>query len=169
MKLPRRVGARRVWRACLGQGSRPLVLGACAAWAVGLPALAKAQQTGLPGARLTAVFPAGGQAGSSVQLGLTGADLDDTAALLFSHPGITATPKTAEPGLGQSGPQPVEGAFTVQIPADVRPGFYEVRAVGRYGVSNPRAFLVGAAPEIFARLKPVLDQAMAAEQADDRR
>ena len=121
------------------------MVGCGLALALSMPA--RAQQIGLPGARLNAIFPAGAQIGGECDIKITGIDLDDATALLFSHPGITATPKVAEPGLGQSGPQPIEGAFSVKVAANVRPGYYEARASGKYGVSNPRAFLVSAQPE----------------------
>ncbi len=68
--------------------------------------------------------------------------------LLFSHAGITAVQKTTDPGPFQSRPQPQSGQFVVTIAPDVPPGIYEVRAVGRFGVSNPRAFVVGDLPEV---------------------
>jgi hypothetical protein len=101
----------------------------------------------LPTAQLTSVFPAGGQQGSVVELTIAGADLDDCSRLLFNHSGITAKPKmvaatTVEPehaALNQ---------FVVNVSGDVPPGTYEVRAVGRFGVSNPRSFVVSALKEI---------------------
>src|SRR5436190_9323624 len=44
--------------------------------------------------------------------------------------------------------KPVPGAFTVTIAADVPPGAYEVRAVGRFGQSNARIFTVSSLNEI---------------------
>lgn len=101
----------------------------------------------LPNARLNGVFPVGGKQGSTVELSLAGEDLDDLTGLHFSHPGITAQPKLAPPAAGKP-PQPVPMQFVAQIAADVPRGVYEVRAAGRYGISNPRAFLVGKLNEI---------------------
>ena len=42
----------------------------------------------------------------------------------------------------------VPGRFTLNIADDVPPGVYDLRVVGRYGVSNPRAFVVGDRPEV---------------------
>src|SRR5205814_4712194 len=85
------------------------------------PALAQ-----LPQARLNAVFPAGGQRGTSIDLTLAGGtDLDEASALYFSHPGITAAQKTQ---MVEGQPQPVAGTFTVTIAADVPIGVYDVRA-----------------------------------------
>src|SRR5437588_6622169 len=49
----------------------------------------------LPLARLTAIFPAGGQAGSTVELTLSGQDLDDVTRLHFRSQGMVARPKTS--------------------------------------------------------------------------
>lgn len=92
----------------------------------------------LPSSRLFAVFPAGGQAGTTVDLTLTnGLELEEIQRLIFSHPGITAVAK------------PAPNQFTVTIAADVPAGQYEVRAVGFFGVSNPRSFQVGALKEVL--------------------
>src|SRR5262245_5115239 len=50
----------------------------------------------LPQARLNTIYPLGGQRGTTVDLSLGGGvDLDEASQLYFSHPGITAVPKTA--------------------------------------------------------------------------
>lgn len=103
----------------------------------------------LPNPRLNYSFPAGGQIGTTFELKITGDDLDDARELHFSHPGITARLSTANPGPGQTGPQPVYGTFKVSIAREVPPGVYEVRTLGKFGLSNPRAFAVGSLPEIM--------------------
>src|SRR5436190_10628502 len=45
--------------------------------------------------------------------------------------------------------KPVPGAFTVTIAADVPPGTYEVRTIGRFGQSNARIFTVSALNELI--------------------
>jgi len=93
------------------------------------PRFAAAQ---LPQTRLSAVFPPGGQVGTSFDLAITsGTDLEEISRLIFNHPGITAAPK------------PAANQFTITIAADVPPGQYEVRCVGFWGISNPRYFVVG--------------------------
>ena len=52
---------------------------------------AAAQQ--LPRARLTSVFPAGGQQGTTLDVTVAGGDLDGANQLVFSHAGIKAIPK----------------------------------------------------------------------------
>jgi hypothetical protein len=102
----------------------------------------------LPNPRLNWLFPAGGQAGTTVEVTTGGDDLDGARQLSFSHPGITAKLKMAPPGLGQTGPQPVFGTFEVRVAPGVPPGVYELRVQGKHGLSNPRAFAVGSLPEI---------------------
>src|SRR5688500_9878208 len=101
------------------------------------PALAQ-----LPLARLSTVFPPGAKQGTAVDVTVTGQDLDEIKALHFSHPGLTAAPKT-DAATGQ----PVPNTFVVTVAADVPPGVYDVHAAGRFGVTNPRAFRVGMLPE----------------------
>ena len=105
----------------------------------------------LPVAKLFSIFPLGGKQGTTVDVTIAGADLEGAAKLYFSTPGITAVQKTSPPGLGQTGPQPVPGQFTLTIPADAKPGICEVRAIGKYGVSNPRAFVVGTRDELVEK------------------
>ena len=113
----------------------------CLLTLVGTTVSARAE---LPLARLTAIFPAGGQVGTTVEVTLTGLDLDEVATLHFARPGIMAKPK-----LAVSTGQPEAGKFSIAIDPSVPPGLYDVRAVGRFGVTNPRAFQVGSAPEII--------------------
>lgn len=101
----------------------------------------------LPAARLTAVAPSGAKQGASVEVTITGSDLDDVNKLHFSHPGIVAVQKTTPAGPLDKAPQPVANQFTVAVAADVPIGIYECRAIGRYGISTSRAFTVGDLPE----------------------
>jgi hypothetical protein len=101
----------------------------------------------LPATRLDGVFPAGRNPGASFELTISGADLDDVDRLHFSHAGITVEQKMAEPGPFDEGPQPVPNTFNVTIGGDVPVGLYEVRAQGKYGMSNPRSFDVNTLAE----------------------
>jgi hypothetical protein len=105
----------------------------------------------LPVARLYSVFPPGAKQGATVDVTIAGEDLEKAAALHFSNPGITAVQKTQAPALGETGPQPTPNQFTVTIAPEVQPGLYEVRASGKYGVSNPRAFVVGTRNELIEK------------------
>jgi hypothetical protein len=121
---------------------------ACGAFAMTLPAAVLAQ---LPVARLYSVFPPGAKVATTVDVTISGDDLEKASALHLSHPGITAVQKTQAPALGETGPQPTPNQFTVTVAPEVQPGLYEVRASGKYGVSNPRAFVVGARNELIEK------------------
>lgn len=102
----------------------------------------------LPTAQLSSVFPPGGKVGTTFDVTVAGSDTDDLQQLIFSHPGITATPKMT-PATDVEPAKPVANQFTVTIAADVPAGTYESRVVGRFGASNPRAFVVGVLDEVI--------------------
>lgn len=129
---------------------------------VPLPAVFAQQQPtgpGLPQPVLHYLTPAGGQAGTAVEVTLTGNDLDLATGLLFSHPAVKAAPlgpatltaAAPNPGMGRRGQQGraplVATRFKVTIPRDVPASSLDVRVVSKWGVSNPRAFIVGDLPE----------------------
>lgn len=100
----------------------------------------------LPASQLTSLFPLGGKQGSTVDVSIAGNNLEGPERLVFSHPGITGvTKKTPHEFLGE---QVVPNQFDVTIAADVPPGIYDAWFVGRYGVSNPRSFVVGVLEEL---------------------
>jgi hypothetical protein len=128
---------------------------------------------GLPSPRLSNVFPAGAKAGSTPHVtkvfGLNvahtqgvvtvgGFDLDEPTGLLFSHPGIKGEyiqpneppepKKDAQKGKRKSAAAAGPHHFAVSVAKDVPPGTYDVRVVSKWGVSNPRAFVVGELPEV---------------------
>jgi hypothetical protein len=109
----------------------------------------------LPAARLHTIFPPGATPGASVAVTVGGQDLDDLAALRFSHAGITAKPVEKE---GKREPN----KFLVSVARDVPLGVYDARVTGRFGVSNPRAFAVGHLPE---RIAPATNTSAAAASA----
>lgn len=109
-----------------------------AIWSLFAIAAVPSVQAQLPQPRLYSVFPPGCQKGVPVDVTLTnGADLDETTALLFSNPGLKAV---AKPN--------ATNVFTVTADAAVVPGVYEVRSIGKYGISNPRSFVVGDRKEV---------------------
>lgn len=116
----------------------------------------------LPATRLGSIYPAGATIGKSVDVTIAGSDLDDVDQLLFSNPGITAKQKVGEPGPFDKVPPPLANQFVVTVAANVPVGMYDVRAVGKYGVSNPRAFLVGDLPE-FNEAEPNNEREQATE------
>ena len=81
----------------------------------------------LPLPRLDRLTPLGASAGSSVEVEIAGADIEDVKTLLFDHPGFKAE-------------QLKDRRFRVTIASDVPAGTYDVRLLGRFGVSNPRLF-----------------------------
>lgn len=103
----------------------------------------------LPHARLDGIYPPGGQRGTTVEVAIGGADLDDARSLQFSHPGMTAAAKLVPPRSFEQQPQPAPGQFMVSIADEVPPGTYECRVLGRYGLSTPLAFAVGSLPEVL--------------------
>lgn len=101
----------------------------------------------LPATRLFAAFPPGGQVGTTVDLTITsGQELEEIQRLIFNHPGITAVPKMQDVA---GKPQPVANQFVVTIAANVPADNYELAAVGFFGISNPRTFVVGARKELI--------------------
>ncbi len=98
----------------------------------------------LPLARLFTVFPPGGKVGGQIEVTVAGADMDEANQLHFSYSGITAKQKTGESGVAEA------NKFLIAIAANVPPGVYEARVVGRFGISNPRSFVVSDLPEIIA-------------------
>lgn len=94
--------------------------------------------------RLTVLTPAGGQAGTTVQLTIAGVDLDTVSSLMIAPAGITAVPTPDPKKAGTLLPN----QFTLTIPKEVQPGTFDVRAVGTFGITNPRAFVVGELPEV---------------------
>ena len=110
-----------------------------------LPAFA--QQVCLPSPRLLTVSPMGGQAGTSVDVTITGENVEDVSQLLFSSPKVTAKPFVDKDG------KAVENKFTVSIAKDAADGVYDARVMSRLGVSSARAFSVSHLPEV-TRDKP---------------
>ncbi len=110
---------------------RKSLLTLLAAWVISTPVLAE-----LPGIRLSSIFPLGAKAGSEVEVTVGGSDFEEAKVLHFSHAGITAAFKAS-------------GKFTVKVAGNVPPGLYDIRAVGLFGISNPRVFTVSDRPELI--------------------
>ncbi|WP_442511254.1 hypothetical protein SH528x_002924 [Novipirellula sp. SH528] len=110
---------------------------------------------------LRSIRPATATVGQSSGVSVTGDRMDEVDQLLFSHPEITATlqpvSQTTPPPL--LSPIPKYGHFDVAIADDVPPGRYEVRAIGRHGVSNPRAFWVSKLAVVDAAVSHDFDSA----------
>ncbi len=103
----------------------------------------------LPTARLHWIYPPGGAVGTAFEVQLAGSDLDDARELIVSGTGVTAEPVTSPPGPFEEAPRLVPGRFRVKIASDAPSGPREIRAVGLYGISNPRIFRVGRKTELL--------------------
>ena len=97
-----------------------------------------------PSPELKEVYPAGGQAGTELEVTVSGIDLNGIEGLKFSNPEIKAVrifhPKTKH----WTESRPKGMSFKVIIPKTVKPDSYDVRVLGYYGVSSPKIFQVSA-------------------------
>lgn len=122
--------------------------------AMAVPARAQLPASGLPQPRLFTIVPCGGKLGSTFEVTFTGQDIDDPKELIFSTPAIKATPivpPTPAPDPKKPGvkpPTPPVTTFKVTIAANAALGVHDVRLVNKWGVSNPRAFVVGDLEEV---------------------
>jgi len=110
------------------------------------------QDSNLPSPRLLTVMPMGAKVGTTVEMTFTGTDLEEPQELHFSAPGIKAepilpppppAPDPKKPAPNPAPPPPPVTKFKVTIPADAPLGIQDVRLVNKWGISNPRAFVVG--------------------------
>ncbi|HEX4611258.1 MAG TPA: hypothetical protein VH092_23905, partial [Urbifossiella sp.] len=113
-----------------------------------LLALTAAARADLPSPRLDRLAPLGAAAGSTVEVEVAGADMEDAAKLLFDHPGITAEPIK-------------DKRFKVTVAGNVPPGTHDARVVGRYGITNPRLFAVSTGLAELAEKEPNDDPGLA--------
>ncbi len=96
----------------------------------------------LPAPRLLTVLPMGAQIGATVELTITGENIDDEPQLLFSSPKVTAQPK-----LDASGGS-VKNQFLVTVASDAPAGLVEARLMTRLGISSARCFTIGSLCEL---------------------
>jgi hypothetical protein len=102
----------------------------------------------LPSPRLDRLFPLGSAAGTSVDVEVSGADLDEPKALLFDHPGIKAEALK-------------DRKFKVTVAADVPEGTYDARVSCKHGISSPRLFAVSLGLAEVLEKEPNDEPAMA--------
>ncbi|WP_182866419.1 PPC domain-containing protein [Stieleria mannarensis] len=107
-----------------------------------LPTLLHAQSVCLPAPRLLTTMPMGGQAGTEIEVKVTGQSLDGSEQLIFSDPSIIATPKLSDDGTV------VADTFLVRIAKDCAAGVYDARIMAGLGISSARAFSVSDVPEV---------------------
>lgn len=105
----------------------------CAALAVWLGQTA-ALEAEAPDPVLQSVFPPGVGAGSTVTATIEGSKLEGLRALRSTAPGFVAKKIAGN-------------RFEVSVAHTAPPGIYDLRAETDYGLSNPRAFVVGSRAE----------------------
>lgn len=107
----------------------PFSMSACLCFMALAFATSAFPQATLPSPSLTSISPLGAKLGTKTELTLRGTDLDAPTAILLNERLIpVSSPKT--------------NVVAFALPADLRPALYDLRFVGRYGVSNPRVFEV---------------------------
>lgn len=108
----------------------------------GMASTTLAQAVCLPAPRLLTTTPMGGQVGTTVEVTITGQDIEEVDLLTFSHPGITATAKVDDQG------EPIANQYLVTIAEDCPVGIHEARVMTRLGLSTSRVFNVGLLSEV---------------------
>jgi hypothetical protein len=103
---------------------------------------AMAQSVGIPLPRLLTTTPMGAQAGTTVDITISGDSLDEAGELVFTHAGIKASPKRDASGAT------VPNQYTIAVAPDCPLGIYEARVMSRLGVSSSRVFSVDSLPEV---------------------
>lgn len=108
-----------------------------------LSGFASAQFSGfLPNPDLLTVSPAFANAGSTIEVTITGKAMDEIETLRFADERIRVEPVRKTPDEFFPEGELVPNRFAVTIPEDVEPGVYEVRSLGYFGLSTARPFLV---------------------------
>lgn len=106
-----------------------------------LPDPADAQLVCLPSPRLLTTMPMGGQAGTTVEVTISGEHFENVDELRFSHKGLAAKKKLDENG------RPVPNHYVVAIAAECPAGIHEAYVMTRLGVSSARVFNVSSMEE----------------------
>ncbi|MBN9121830.1 MAG: pre-peptidase C-terminal domain-containing protein [Planctomycetes bacterium] len=98
--------------------------------------------------QLLGVFPPGARAGETVELTFSGHGFDGGEKLLFSAKGFSAEQVGSATATKAQQGQPTSAVkFKLTVPKDAT-GTHDVRVVGKNGLSNPRAFVVGDATDV---------------------
>lgn len=108
----------------------------------------------LPTPDLNVVFPTGVQVGTTVEIAVEGNHLDGVTSLRMSDGRIVSS--LAAPN-----------RFRLTVPADLPEGIYDLRVVGKYGVSAPRSFVVSALADVL-EVEPNNSAGQATASALDR-
>ncbi|MCA9138886.1 MAG: hypothetical protein KDB00_19075, partial [Planctomycetales bacterium] len=103
-----------------------------------------------------AIFAPGGQYDVSIA---SGNHTDEVDALEFSDPGIVGSLTDGTPESFTEKQTKRYGSFHVTVAPDVAEGRYEVRAHGRFGISNPRSIIISKATQPNVPAQSVPDSA----------
>lgn len=106
----------------------------------------------LPLIRFDRLSPIGMSAGSTVEAEILGGDIEDVKSLWFDHPGLKAEFVK-------------DRFFKISVAADVPAGTYDVRLIGRFGVSNPRLLAVSHGLSDVSEIEPNNEPAQAQQVA----
>ena len=107
------------------------------------PSIARSQSVCLPSPRLLTIVPMGAQVGTSVEVSISGENLDEVEGLIFSESRITAKPVLDDKHAI------IPKRYRITIPPDIAPGIVEAYAIARLGVSSSRVFSIGTIPEFL--------------------
>ncbi len=103
----------------------------------------------LPSLELHALSQPIAQIGSTIELTLVGSRIDELQSLHFSSLHVTAEPLSkATTALGEN--SGANSKFKTYIAEGIKPGHCEVRAQGRFGLSNPRRLWLTRKPVIVS-------------------
>lgn len=123
----------------------------------GMAAQAQAPDSALPSPRLLTLVPSGAKIGTTVEVTFSGVDLEEPEKLVFSHPGIKAEPivppaPAVDPKKPMpAAPKPPITKFKVNVAPDVPLGNHDCRLVNKWGISNPRVFVIGDLNEVLEK------------------
>lgn len=98
----------------------------------------------LPSTEVTAVDPPVIPAGTTTEVRLLGANLEDLDSLHFSDPRIKAEKVLLPASEFRKHPAQDGTKFRVTVPPDVAPGTIEIRAAGYFGISPSRPLIIAA-------------------------
>ncbi|MGB0578168.1 MAG: hypothetical protein ACPGVU_00570 [Limisphaerales bacterium] len=98
----------------------------------------------LPISDLQTITPRAAKAGTTIEITIAGVNVESATSLRFTDRRIKVTPKRNAVEELVPNPAAVPYRFNVEIPTNVPPGIYEVRALGHLGLSTARPFVVAA-------------------------
>jgi hypothetical protein len=108
---------------------------------------------------LESIFPAGGQAGQSIDVTISGEELEGATGLVFAteEHGFTIETEALPSAISPENPN----RFRIKIPASAKAGRYGVHVRCAQGLSSPRGFVVGTKPEVIeSGINSMKDRAM---------